>query len=128
MWASTACRLRGVPVPVEEVDAASLQTFSLLLVQVARTAASAVAFAQTCFGNDSDSQAVALTMASMDDDKLLRFFDVCPKYAAFKESVEEVLVSFPLIAYMCLSVVCGFSNRTHWSLGLRHACVLCRSS
>jgi hypothetical protein len=65
-------------------------------MQVARTAASAVAFGQTCFGNTSESaQAVALTMASMNDDKLLRFFDVCPKYASFKGSVEQVLVRRP---------------------------------
>lgn len=62
-------------------------------MQVARTAASAVAFAQTCFGSSSGpAQAVALKMAPVDDDKLLRFFDVCPKYAVSKESVEAQLV------------------------------------
>lgn len=69
-----------------------IQNSSLVQTQVARTAASAVAFAQTCFGSASERQAVAVTMASMNDDKLLRFFDVCPKYLEYKESVEEVLV------------------------------------
>lgn len=65
-------------------------------MQVARVAASAVAFSQSCSRQSSHSaQAVALAMSPVDADKLLRFLRICPRFQEFKKYIETELVISP---------------------------------
>ena len=56
--------------------------------QKPRCSASAAAFMR-----GATDLAYSLTMEPLDDDPLLRFFDTCPAYADFKDTVGDCLVS-----------------------------------
>jgi len=61
--------------------------------QVPRTSASAVAFAQGLFpGANGAAKPISLTMSPRHADPLLRFFDMCPRYAAHKNQIKAALV------------------------------------